>query len=98
MTTVLWNIEQAKRLLSTVEEDLKNAPEKANITELMEACEKLDRYYKSRFCAEIDSEYGEEPGTTYEDGISLEFQIEADWWHDISVALRNFRGNEDAES
>lgn len=90
-STVLWNIEHAKRLLTTVEEDLKNAPEKADIVELMEACERIDRYYKNRFCVEMDAEYGEDEGTTYEDGISLEFYIEADWWHDISVVLRKLR-------
>jgi len=58
-STVLWNIEHAKRLLATVEEDLKNAPEKADIAELMEACERIDQYYKNRFCAEMDAEYDE---------------------------------------
>lgn len=61
-----------------------------SLADLVEACERVDAYYK-QWCRELDEETMEDEGTSYRDGISLEFQIEADWWHDISLALRKLR-------
>lgn len=96
--SMMDDLERAQNLIQRVITDLNEEPEKEALTELLDACESLDRYYKERFCAECDLDYGEEPGTTYEHGISLEFYIEADWWHTISQAIRKLRPIEDAES
>lgn len=58
-----------------------------HIYNLIEKCQQLDVHYK-QYCDEVDEADDAEPGTTYRDGISIEFYIEADWWHDISLILR----------
>jgi len=90
-SNVFWNLEKAQQCLTQVESDLNNAPEIADIVELLDAVEAVDNYYRDNFCLECDANWGEEPGNTYEDGTSMEFYIEADWWHDISLALRKLR-------
>ena len=67
--------------------ELQNAPEKSDIAELVDACKRVDAYYEA-WCEDNDFQRGHEPGTTYRDGISLEFYIEAEDWHQISLALR----------
>jgi len=96
--SVSYDLERAQHLIQRAIDDLKEAPEKETIAELLDACEAVDRHYKERFCHECDLDYGEEEGTTYEHGISLEFYIEADWWHDISKAIRKLRPVKDEKS
>jgi hypothetical protein len=81
-------LETAKRYLDAALVDLEQAPDKTAIADLLRAIRSIDNYYKE-WCNEHDEDMGEEPGTTYEEGISCEFYIEADWWHEVSVALRN---------
>lgn len=85
------DLETAQVLISRVLVDLKENPETDALTDLLDACESIDRYYKEHFCAGCDFDFDKKIGTTYEDGISLEFYIEADWWHDISKAIRILR-------
>jgi len=96
--TVEYDLQKAQNLIVHAIKDLEAAPEKSAIVELLDAVEAVDNYYRDRFCAELDDDYGEGKGSTYEHGISLEFYIEADWWHDISVALRKLRDRTNAES
>lgn len=60
------------------------------ILALVEACEVIDRQYKT-MCDELDEEVGDDVGMGYEHGISIEFYIEATDWHDISIALRKIK-------
>jgi len=91
MIDIPYELKRAQNIIQQAAKDLESAPEKADIVELIDACERVDLYYKERFCEELDADYEEAEGTTYENGISLEFYIEADWWHDISLALRKLR-------
>jgi len=98
MMSISYDLERAKNLIQNVIKELEEAPEKKAIIELINACEAIDRYYKERYCAELDLDYNEPDGTTYEEGICLEFYIEAEWWHDVSKALRKLRTPEDEKS
>jgi len=90
-SVIAWDLVRARRLIEDVEEKLKEAPELEAIVELLDAVEKLDNNYRDCFCHDCDLNWGEEPGTTYEGGTSMEFYIESDWWHDVSMALRKLR-------
>lgn len=81
-------IHHAKHQLNLVLEELAKVPDKSTLVDLFAALENIERHY-IEFCASCDE--GQEPGSTYRDGISLEFYIEADWWHDVSVALRKLK-------
>ena len=71
--------------------DLKAAPDRTDIIELLEACEQCDEKYRN-LCFEFDERDGVAPGTNYnEGGLSIEFYIEALDWEDISKALRKLR-------
>ena len=76
--------------LNDVAIDLDNAPEAAEMRDLFKALKSIDDYYKNEFCKELDETYEETPGTTYKNGISLEFEIEASWWHEVSLILRKY--------
>jgi hypothetical protein len=80
-------LQTAKRYLDAAIQDLETAPEKTALVDLLRAIRSIDNYYKD-WCDEIDEENNDTQGTTYEEGVSMEFYIEADWWHDVSVALR----------
>lgn len=54
---------------------------------MLQAVRVLDEHYKE-FCNEFDENDGSSEGTTYKQGINIEFYIEADLWHDVSLALR----------
>ncbi len=90
MSEVEDNLVRAKNLIDMSINDLRTVPEKADISELLDQVQKLDNHYK-KMCEEMDENYEDEIGTTYRDGISIEYQIEAMWWHDISLAFRKFR-------
>ena len=47
----------------------------------------LDERYKD-WCKEQDEDAGDLEGTCYAEGTSMEFYIESDDWHNISVQLR----------
>lgn len=77
----------AKNYIDAALKDLNEAPEKSAIAELLYLLKGLDTYYKE-WCAEHDETVGDDEGTTYEHGVSLEFYLEADDMHDLSLALR----------
>ena len=86
-------LQQISHQLTEVSAHLDAAPVKADTADLMAALKVIEDYYKDDFCHNCDIDFGESPGTTYKTGISLEFYIEADWWHNVSLALRKL--NED---
>lgn len=77
----------AERALKKLDEE----PSLTAISDLIQACNVVEDYYREEFCPSLDREYGEPEGTTYEQGANLEFYIEADWWHYISLALRRLK-------
>lgn len=62
-------------------------PTEDALCDVLQHCKALDEYYK-KWCAEQDEAYGDPKGTSYKDGVSMEFYIEAEFWHEISLALR----------
>ena len=88
--SINYNLETAERLIKEARQELEEAPEKTAITELINACETLDRHYK-KYCGEVDFVNDDEPGTAYEGGFSMSYSIEGDWWQKISEALRVLR-------
>ncbi len=89
--SAIYDLKIAKLYIDNVLTDLKENPEQTTLTDLLNACESIDRYYKEGFCAECDVDYGEQEGTTYEHGTEMEFYIESSAWHDISKAIRVLR-------
>ena len=90
--TIHDRLEMIFKSLEAIQEDLltvENAKKQALI-DLIEACEAIDAHYKE-FCDWNDEEDGIKFGTTYEEGMNVEYQIEASWWHDVSLALRKLR-------
>jgi len=87
---VAWELEQAKSLIDRALLRIENAPEVSALITLIEKCESLDAHYK-RACEEVDLDNGDEIGTAYEGGFSMEYYIESDWWQEISEALRVLR-------
>jgi len=81
------DIEIAQRYLQKVQKGIEDTPNLEALNELMEALIPIEMHYRD-FCEGCDQDFGDEPGTTYEDGISLEYYIEASWWHEVSLALR----------
>jgi hypothetical protein len=87
-----WSTERAISDLEMALEQLKKNRAVGLSAELLDAIEALDEHYKE-FCSELDIQDDLEPGTTYNDdcGVPIEFYIEADDWHNISLAFRNMR-------
>ena len=81
-------LDTAEACIQSAKEELDRVSNLEAIAKLMEAIRPVDRYYKNDFCKELDKDYGEPEGTTYKDGISLEFYVEAADWHNISLAFR----------
>ena len=80
-------LEYARNYIDEVLRRMEKYPEKGAISDLLRAVKSIDLYYEE-FCDQVDEDYGQPEGTTYRDGISIEFYIEAGAWHDISLALR----------
>jgi len=78
---------RVKKIISNVINEIKTAPEKELIIELIKACKTLDEYYKE-WCEEQDSDTGDSKGTCYRKGTFMEFYIESCAWHNISLQLR----------
>jgi len=78
--------------------DLEEDPHKEGkvLIKLIDACKDIEPYYK-RMCDEMDDNYGDPKGSNYQDSPSIEFYIEADWWHRISKCLRKMFPNEKFE-
>jgi len=84
---IVQKLTNAKAYIDYAIDLLNETPEKNALAELIQACKALDNYYKE-YCDGIDEDRGESIGTTYNEGISMEFYIEAEAFHDISLALR----------
>ena len=61
-----------------------------DISDLINLVRKLNVQYFD-WCTGIDDEYDQPHGTTYEDGISLEYYIEAEDMHKLSKLLRKIK-------
>lgn len=83
-------LEEATRLIQEVAKSLEDSPEheKSQAAKfLIEKCEIIEERYKE-YCEECDDSFGYEPGTSYKEGVNMEFYIESSDWHQISLALR----------
>lgn len=58
-----------------------------DISDLINLVRKLNVQYFD-WCMEMDDEFGEPHGTTYENGVSLEYYIEAKDMHELSKLVR----------
>lgn len=90
---ITGRLETVKNLIDVIinqHEKATNVAKNEGILALVEACEVVDRQYKT-MCDELDEEVGDVAGMGYERGISIEFYIEASDWHDISIALRKIK-------
>lgn len=87
---LLSKLEGAIRFIQQGIEEIEKAPQMNAILGLIEACQHIEERYE-QFCVEQDEDAGDESGTTYKYGVSLEFYIEADDWHRISLQLRKLR-------
>ncbi len=84
------NLTKAKMLIDEAIGELKSTPEKKIIAELLAACEIIDAHYKEA-CDDIDDALREKQGTAYRDGWNMEYYIESDWWHQVSIQLRKLK-------
>lgn len=82
-----YSLERAKTHIQCALDSLEKEPEKGVVNDLIEACQEIDQDYEE-FCSEVDIDCNCSPGDTYKNGVSLEYQIEAEWWHKVSLALR----------
>ena len=80
-------VHHAKQQLDLVIKELAEVPDKSELFDLFKALDGIEQRY-IEFCDTCDDD---EPGATNRDGISLEFYIEAEEWHKVSIALRNLR-------
>ena len=70
--------------------EIRNAPEKAILSELMKALYQLDTHYKD-YCEECDEDYGYEKGTHYREDMNMKWYIEGLQWHEVSLLLRELK-------
>lgn len=81
------NVERLRRALDVLIDELDDEPKVGQVIDLLHSCQVIDAYYK-HLCDETDHFDGVAEGTSYENGINIEFYIEASWWHEVSLALR----------
>lgn len=91
MRTIRDDIDTARICTERALEQLDKQPSLTAISDLIQACSMIEDYYREEFCPALDREYGDPEGTTYKVGANLEFYIEADWWHEVSLALRRLQ-------
>lgn len=87
------SIKRIKQSLQYIEEEIDkidNAPERSAIVELIESLEDLDESYRM-YCKQLDEEREVEAGTHYTDGVYDDFYIEAELFHEVSLALRKIK-------
>jgi len=91
MSTINETLEQGLSCLRAVQTELKADKNIGLSADVLRAILALDMRYKE-FCWGFDDDDGVERGTTYKDehGISIEFYIEAESWHEISKAFRQW--------
>lgn len=94
-----YNLKQIERATENIKKTL-NETENYKIElidDLVKACEVIDNVYYE-MCGVYDIEDGLSQDTTYNEGVSIEFYIEAEWWHEVSIALRKLKElNDDNE-
>ena len=94
LSNVEWELKIAKQHLGVALQLLADAPEQTAIIDLIKACEKIDAHYK-RYCEQVDEDYNDPIGTAYENGFNMTYEIEGDWWQEISEALRKLKKSEE---
>lgn len=82
------HIDVAIKHLEEAKDTIAETPDKDFISSLLDALRTIEEYYKYEWCPEQDEDVGNPKGTTYEDGTSIEFYIESDLWHRVSLQLR----------
>jgi len=86
--SIEYNLKQAQHQIQGCIDLLNMIPGKVEMAEIFEILRRLDEDYK-RWCDEYDEQYGDGAvGLTYEEGISLEYYIEAETMHDLSKLIR----------
>ena len=87
--TIVEVIDRAKRSLDSVNDRIAATPNLNDLEELIAALGVIDSHY-IEYCGENDADYDLHDGETYssEDSPCAEFYIEADWWHRVSLAMR----------
>ena len=84
---IMNKLNQARMNIEAAIETLEENPEIDAISEILDACSRIDAYYRE-WCKELDDYDCAPKGTNYKDGVNMEFYIEGLWWHDVSRALR----------
>ena len=94
MNSLMEELEIVDRVLERVKNTLKAEEQVSLSTDLLRALLSLEERYKE-VTLEQDAMDDLPPGTTYHDdyGVPIEFYIEQDDWHDISLALRVWKSN-----
>ena len=90
MSSIKSDLQKVAGLEEWALKDLEADENIGAMPDLLRALLALEEHYKE-FCLSMDDNYQEPDGTTYRDGINIEFYIEASDWHDISVALRKWQ-------
>lgn len=82
-------IDKAISALQHIKKDIESIPDETSFREMRNVLDLWDYRYKL-WCSEMDEEYGEEEGTHYnsEDGLSLEYYVEADEVHELLKAYK----------
>lgn len=91
MSDQIDQIDLVIRRLQEIRNEIESKQDSIPVIEdgLIDRLESIDLIYRD-FCAELDMEYEDELGTQYKSasGPNVEFYIEADDWHAISLLLR----------
>ena len=86
--SIEYNLKQAQHQIQGCIDLLNMIPDKAVLAEIFQILQRLDADYKN-WCDEYDEQCGDGAiGFTYENGISLEYYIEAETMHDLSKLIR----------
>jgi hypothetical protein len=90
MTIPLDYLKTTALYLKRAIEVLEETPSLTINADLLQALEQIDLRY-NEWCNTMDMQWGQTEGTSYEDGISMEFYLEATDWHKVSVILRKLK-------
>lgn len=82
-----YDMKSVIRGMERIKAKLEDTPEINLIRDLLDAIRGFDAIYKEA-CDNFDLDFGETPGTSYNEGMTVEFYIESDDWHQVSLALR----------
>ena len=76
----------ALRKLKEIQEDANKTEFPPKAIKLLEIAREMREEYK-RWCDGVDEDLGDEIGTSYKNGVSMEYYIESDLIHKLSKAL-----------